>query len=462
MLRPGLKACVVSWLAATVLAGCGVVARQAEQSVDATLHVGGLGRAGRVIDREAQWARTAWRYVENNTDPDTGLVNGVDRSPVFTAWNAGDALAAVIAARELSIIDAREFDFRMSRLLGFLGTMDLSGGALPNKAYNAVTGKMVNFGNQPEDIGWSAVDIGRLMLWLKITGQRYSQFREYTDKVVLRWSFCEAIDDCGKLSGAARSNGQTYRYQEGRLGYEQLAGAGFAAWGFEARGSREVPATETVRIYGFPVSHDARDARVTGVATPVLTMPHVLMAMELGWDDAGGARRRDLADQVFRVQEERWRREHQFTARSDYQMREAPYVVLDAVFAAGYPWNTIAPDGKEHEKLALVSTRAAFGMWAVWPGDYTDRLVDAVRWLYDPDRGWYEGRLESGGLPQTNITLSTNAAVLETLLFKAKGRLYAAQGPDGYFQAQSGDVFRRLNRCLPAERPVCEMPKAPD
>jgi len=454
--RLGAAALMLSVLA--LLCGCGVAARLAEQSADAAERVASAGRTGRATTREMQWARTAWRYFENNTDPATGLVGGMDRTPVFTIWNAGDTLAALVAARELGVIDEREFDLRTSRLLGFLANMDLSGGALPHKAYNALTGKMVNFENRQDDIGWSAVDTGRLMLWLKITGQRHPRFREYTDKVVLRWAFCEVIDDCGKLTGASRSAGQTYRYQEGRLGYEQLAGAGFAAWGFDARISREFPATETVRIYGLPVRHDARDPRATGVPAPALTMPHVLMGMELGWDDAGGAARRQLAGELYQVQEERWRREHQFTARTDYQMREAPYVVLDSVFAAGYPWNTIGSDGKEYEKLAIVSTRAAFGMWALWPGAYTDRLIESVQWLYDMDRGWYEGRLEAGGQPLANITLATNAAVLETLLFKAKGPLYAREAVGGFFQAQTSDVFRRLNRCLPGERPACQMP----
>ena len=447
-----------------LLAGCGVVARGVEHVQGAGAHVGNIGRYGRLTNQELQWAKTAWRYVENNTNPDSGLVNGSDRMPLLTAWHAGDYLAALVAAREIGLIDERELDLRLSRLLGFLGSMDLSEGKLPNKAYNTITGKMVNFGNQPEDIGWSAVDIGRLLMWMKITGQRYPKFQEYLDKVALRWNYCEVIDDCGVLSGTARSKGQTSKYQEGRLGYEQLASAGFAAWGFNASLSGKTPKTEAVNILGLPVHYDARDARSSGVQTPVLTMPHVFMGMELGWrhpavqdsdPHATGPASRQLADEVYRVQEARYRKERVFTARSDYQLRTEPYQVLDAVFVAGYPWNTVGNDGKEYEKLALVSTRAAFGMWALWPTDYTDRLIEVVQSLYDPERGWFEGRLEASGAPQQNITLSTNAAVLEALLFKLKGQLYPAESASGYFQVQLADVFLRLNRCLPSERPIC-------
>ncbi|HEX7892168.1 MAG TPA: DUF3131 domain-containing protein [Ramlibacter sp.] len=445
MLSAGRRSCLAA-LASLPLAGCGLVARRPEGSANVTK---------RALTPEQQWARTAWRYVENNTDYETGLVNGQDREPVFTVWNAADALASVMAAHELGVIEAREFDLRLSRLLGFLGTMDLSGGRLPNKAYHAGSGKMVNFEGRPDDIGWSAVDIGRLMLWLRIVGQRHPRFAEYADQVALRWTFCDVIDDCGTLYGASRSGGQVQRYQEGRLGYEQLAAAGYAAWGFETREAASWARSEAFNIYGLPVRYDARDPRTTGAPAPVLTMPYVLMGIELGFREPTGMAK-PQADLVYRVQEERWKREGQLTARSDYQLRQAPWLVLDSVFAAGYPWNTVGSDGKEYERLALVSTRAAFGMRALWPGEYTRLLVERQRYLFDPDRGWYEGRYEQGGGPQANITLSTNAAVLEVLLYQAKGALYAPEARRGVFERRTGDPFQQLNRCTPPERSACK------
>ena len=434
------------------LAGCGALFR-----TDAS-RAGGTGTgaaAAAAVPSEQLWARIAWRYIENNTDYDTGLVNGVDRSPVFTAWNLADALAAVVAGHELDVIDTREFDLRLSRLLGFAATMDLSSGQMPNKAYHAASGKMVSFDGRPEDIGWSAVDAGRLLLWLRIVAQRHPRFAEYADKAVLRWTFCDAIDDCGTLYGTNRSGGQVQRYQEGRLGYEQLAAAGYAAWGFETRGAAGWANTQVANVDGVPIAYDARDPRTSGAQAPVLTMPWALMGLELGWRMPEGERARAQAERVLKVQEERWRREQQLTARTDYQTRQEPYVVLDAVYAGGYPWNTVAADGREYEKLALVSTRAAFAMWALWPGEYTQRLREGVQWLYDPDRGWYEGRFEAGGGPHANITLSTNAAVLEALLFKAKGALYAEQPRVGLFETRTGDVFQRPKRCTPPEREAC-------
>lgn len=431
--------------AAASLGGCGVLAGRAH----------GPAAAATPPSDPRQWARNAWRYLENNTDYDTGLVGGTDRAPVFTVANIADALAAIVAARELGVIDARESDLRLSRVLGFLGTMDLSGGQLPNKAYHAASGKMVGFDGREADIGWSAIDIGRLLLWLRIVAQRQPRFAEYAHQAVLRWSFCDVIDDCGTLYGSARDGAAVQRYQEGRLGYEQLAAAGFAAWGFDTRAAADGSRSEIAYVEDVPVRHDARDPRTTGTSDAVLSMPWVLQGIELGWRlPAGAAAARTQAQAVYRAQEARWRREGVLTARSDYQSRAAPYVVLDSVFANGYAWNTVAADGKEYPQLALVSTRAVFGFNALWPGAYAQQLLDAVRWLYDPDRGWFEGRYEAGG-PLANITLATNAAVLETLLFRARGPLFAPGSQPGLFERRTADVFEQLHHCTPAEREGC-------
>jgi hypothetical protein len=435
-----------------LLAGCGVVARRDRAASSA--RPGEVASAVPALsDTQYQWARTAWRYLENNTDYDSGLVNGMDRTPTFTMANAGDAIAATLAAHELKLIAAHEFDLRLSRLLGFLATMDLSQGKLPNKVYNSASGRMVGFENRPDDIGWSAVDIGRALLWLRIAGRRHPRFQEYTDKAVLRWTFCDALDACGALRGMARANGQVHTYQEGRFGYEQLAAAGYAAWGFDARGAA-TPAIAYANVEGQRLPHDSRDPRTSGAQAPLLTMPFVLSGLEYGWQAADGSSPlRDAARTVYAVQESRWRRERQLTARTDFQLREAPWVVLDSVWASGYAWNTIASDGKEHERLALVSVRAAFGLWALWPTDYTQALIEGVRWLYDADRGWFEGRYEQGGAPNTTITLATNAQVLEALWFKAAGAPLFGTEPakPGLFEATTGDPFQRLGRCWPGE-----------
>lgn len=72
------------------------------------------------------------------------------------------------AARELGIIDKAEFDRRMLKFLATLNKLDLFRNELPNKAYNTISGQKVNYQNKPGEIGFSALDIGRMLIWLKV------------------------------------------------------------------------------------------------------------------------------------------------------------------------------------------------------------------------------------------------------------------------------------------------------
>ena len=125
--------------------------------------------------QEMQWAQTAWKYFQNNTVPATGLVNSVDNYPASTLWDTSSYLMAVIAAQRLGIIDQTEFDARIFKALDTLAKLPLFEGKLPNKSYNTVSLKMVDYTNQPSEkgIGWSAIDIGRLLVPLNVLTWHY-------------------------------------------------------------------------------------------------------------------------------------------------------------------------------------------------------------------------------------------------------------------------------------------------
>src|SRR4029077_20888734 len=130
-----------------------------------------------------------------------------------------------------------------------------------------------------------------------------------------------------------------------------------------------------------------------------------LDGMELNWDRVEDRTSRDtehtdflmadLARRVYAVQEARWRQEHVLTARTDHPLSQTPFFVFDSIFVAGYPWNTISDHGEVFLDKSLVSTRAVFGLWALWRTGFTDELMHSARSardLYDPARGWFEGR----------------------------------------------------------------------
>lgn len=458
---------LLSLLALLILSttGCGVVVRNTLEGYNAVRdsELFYQGRHGKLTDAEKQWAKIAWNYFKNNTQSSTGLVNAVDGYPSTTMWHTADYLAALVAAHELELIGREEFDQRLSQLLHFLNSMKLFQERLPNKAYHTQSAALVNFENKPEELGWSALDLGRLLAWLAITKCRYPTYGEYIDKVVVRWVFCDVVGPAGNLQSGIKAGDRVELYREDRLGYEEYAAKGFQFWGFcTVKVSRPGLYDNSVNIYGMEIPNIISTPKESVQSSPVLSMGFLLDGMEFNWDRVNDLDNSDkhhsdpfmakLAEDIYKVQEARYEQEHIFTARTDHQLPEPPYFVYDSILAAGYPWNVISDSGRHLKDAATVATKAAFGMWGLWKTPYTLELIRAVSSVYNPERGWYEGRQERTGGYLYLLTCGTNSAVLETLLYKAKGRLLKCMEPPDYYQVYTHDPFKGQGHCFPQER----------
>ena len=463
--------------------GCGLAVRGTQKATKEIAHseLFWQGRHGELSEQELEWAKIAWKYFVNNYHADTGLVNGTDYFPPASVWNIADTVAATLSAHYLDLIDDYEFDHRITPLLEFLNSMPLSYGQMPNAFYAADTGEMSDGsgngfgagsdkekgkdGNLQEDrAGWSAVDIGRLLIWLQNLRSYAPQYGEYIDKAVLRWNFCKVIDDCGKLHGIHRNSNADppSRYPDEPLGYQEYAQMGYVAWGFPQR--KNPPALPTVRIYDVELPYSKEDSRNTGSSNPLVSTPYILQGLEFNWDQiddqssidsySSDHAAADLAQRIYTVQEKRYRYERIFTARTEHRRMSEPYVLYDAIFSDGYAWNTLTLEGELHSDAALVSTGAAFGMWALWQTSYTDGLMQLIRTLYDPERGWFEGRQEKDGAHDRTLSCATNAMVLEALYYKMHGKLYNVPEPQNYADIMLEDEFRRP-ACSPLDREEC-------
>jgi len=138
---------------------------------------------------ELQWAQTAWRYFENNYVPENGFVNSADKYPAATMWDTSSYLLGLIAARRLDIVNETEFDTRVSTLLKTLASMPLFEQQLPNKSYNANSIAMVTYDNEEtaRGIGWSAIDIGRVMVPLNVLVWHFPEHTAGVGKVLAHW-----------------------------------------------------------------------------------------------------------------------------------------------------------------------------------------------------------------------------------------------------------------------------------
>ena len=427
---PRVRSCVAAVVTVVVIAAGSL--RGAEPDVSAT-HP---GRNGALTPRELAMAKTAWAYFDDNYQPGTGLVNAASGFPSTTMWDTASYLGALVSAKELGLITAELFDQRVTKLLNTLKALPFFNDELPNKAYDTRTITKVNYDNRQGEVGFSALDLGRLLVWLKIVKERYPAYADAVDRFVLRWNVCNVIDSDGNMRGATVTKGgaRTFSYlQEGRLGYEEYAAKGFQLWGFDTAGASRHEPYGMTSIFGVDVPHDRRDSRWLGAHNYVVSENYVLDGLEFNWDlgsdrskddsvqsDAVG---RDFAERVYRVQEARFARTGILTARTEHQLDRAPYFVYDTIFTDGHPWLTIADDGTTHPEAAAVALKSAIGLWTLWNTPYTDRLFTMVSGLSNPHKGFFEGVYEDGRGTIKTFTANSNGVILESLLYKQQGKL---------------------------------------
>ena len=372
--------------------------------------------------QELAWAKTAWKYFQNNTISGTGLVNSVDNYNASTLWDTSSYLMAVISAQRLGIIDQTEFDARIGKALDSLTKMALFEGKLPNKSYNTISLQMVDYNNQPSEkgIGWSAIDIGRVLVPLNVLAWHYPQHTASVKKVMERWDTQPMLVK-GVLQGAVvKDDGETKYLQEGRLGYEEYAAKSFNLMGLDVSNSlRYTDFLTFVEISGIQVATDSRSAQQYGAHNYVVSEPYILDGVEFGWDHLS----QELAWRVYKAQEKRYAETGILTAVSEDNIDQPPYFVYNTVFTDGKIWNAISEKGDDASQFKTLSTKAAFGWHALYETDYTQKLVEKAATLADPERGWYSGMYEVSGQPNKAITANTNGIILEALAYKQGGKL---------------------------------------
>ena len=379
-----------------------------------------LPKPATLTEKEMEWARTAWAYFVNNTQPATGMVNSVDGYPSTTLWDTSSYLMAVIAAQRLGLIERDEFDRRISRVLASLTKAPLFEGKLPNKAYDTRTMAMVDYNNQPTDkgIGWSAIDIGRLLVPLNILVWQYPSHTNAVNQLLLAWDFDALLDEGVMVGAALAKNGEVQMVQEGRLGYEEYASKSLSLMGLDvSRALLYGDHLKYVDIYGVNVPTDSRVPERFHAHNYVVSEPYILDGIEYGWDETSS----EFAYRVYRAQEERFKHTGQLTAVSEDNIDQAPYFVYNTVFSSGKAWNTITEKGEDASSFRSISTKAAFGWHMLYRNDYTDRLMKTVERLAVPGKGWYSGLYEVTGKPNTSITANTNGIILEALCYRNVG-----------------------------------------
>lgn len=363
-------------------------------------------------------ADAAWAFVRRNYQPNTGLMVAHENYQFVTMWDVASTLAAYYAARDLGYLSDEEYRSRMTRVLQTLNGMALFDGAGFNKLYDSKSGAMADRAQHRTDAGygWSALDIGRLLVWLKLVEQRDSSLAPAVRQVVGRLALSKMVNG-GYLQGrdVDPETKQVESYPEGRVGYEQYAAEGFAAWGVQAAKALDFKANGAVKnVEGYTIIADKRGEDL------LTSEPFVMMGMELGWrtDDW-----RNVSRLVFDAQQQRFTKTGIMTMLSEDALPDPPaYFYYYLLYRDGHTFVVRTPTGGDAPaNVRWISTKAAFGWHALLPSDYTWNSLQSLRRASSDTRGWASGVYEHSKTSTGIMNLNTAAVVLESALYAKRG-----------------------------------------
>lgn len=402
-----------------VVAGAGCSNAQGAPSEALVERTAGLPAAptgGQVSETDRQLyrgaAEVAWRYMEAHYRPSTGLVDATPDWAYTTVWDIGGQLLAFHSARELGLLAPQEYDVRTRRTLETLEKVALFRDAAFNKVYSTRDGTAGD--GKRGATGWSSTDLGRLLVALHVLAEREPQYAEQARRIVQRLDMKQIVKD-GYLHGQLIGNsGKPWSFQEGRIGYEQYTAAGFERWGVDVRKAANVKLNaRPVKVNGVQLLADTRKL------DRLLSEPFIMMGVELGL--SGDLR--ELAQNVLRAQEARYRQTGQITMASEDAVAVAPhYFYYYCVYCSGKPFVVeVSSPGKSLNEPRWVSTKAAYGWHALMPDDYTSKAVAHVAPARDPKQGWASGVFEKTGKSTGTFDINTAALMLELAAYQVRG-----------------------------------------
>jgi len=127
-------------------------------------------------------AKSAWRFLDANYKPATGLVSATADWANTTIWDVGGQFLAFRSAKELGLLSQEEFDKRMNKALATLQKAPLYNNVAFNKVISTTTGGVGEGGVH----GFAATDLGRLLVALKILSVQEPQLKASIERVVKR------------------------------------------------------------------------------------------------------------------------------------------------------------------------------------------------------------------------------------------------------------------------------------
>lgn len=356
-------------------------------------------------------AKKAQFYFERNYRERTGFWDSVQGYPHTTMWDIASGIAATLALEGLELTGREETQRNLARTLKSLNALPLYRNTLPNREYSTKTalpsGRLsdtITNGN-----GWSALDIGRLLIWLKILTQQYPEFIPDVEQLTNKWQLDKAVHN-GTLYGTNYYKGKEYYRQEGRNGYLQYASRGFELFDYRLPHPNLEQYLLNVEISGTPISTDTRNV-------PFLTSdPYVLASIEFGRDDEW-----NQVDNFYDLHRSHSEKNGKLYSYAEDAMNKNPWFAYNNLYYYGKPWTSVSPSGKTIENPQIFSHKVAFGYSVLFDDSFSQQLFDTVLDNSLHSRSIPTGQYENGGM-NTAFNINTNSLILVALWYKQNGQ----------------------------------------
>lgn len=363
-----------------------------------------LSRNEKLLAKKAQY------YFDQNWNKKTGFTDSVQGYHHVTMWDVASDISAQFSLEGLGLQSEERTNEKLRKLLITLKSMPLYKDKLPNREYDTKTGKPSGRYSKAKTNGngWSALDVGRLLIWLHIIKQEKEELVPLVDNIVSKWSLASSVHNKTLYGTKLGKQSEHYR-QEGRLGYLQYAASGFALFGFDVSKSYQNESIEQVMINGIPFYIDARNM-------PFSTSdPYILTRLELGeftrwWEQL---------DTVYSLHKMKAEKTNKVWIFAEDAMNRTPWFAYNNLYFYGKSWLSTSAGGKPVENFQIFSNKAALGFGMIYDDQFANELVNQVI-----DNSLYSRSIPTGvysdGLENKSYNINTNSMVLSSLLFKIR------------------------------------------
>lgn len=336
---------------------------------------------------EAIWARVAWQYYVNNTQPN-GLANASDGEPWLSLWSVGSYLFATAAAEQLNIISADEFDERVSTAVFTLGQLPLNDKGLPAAYYHADTLKILG---KPDA---SAIGLSRLLTALQTLLWRYPQHAAAIRDLLSVWRTAALIENNTQSQAAVPLHHWTLADDEQRdtFGYRLYASHTLrlidSAAGLAVTNPPE--GQKMIDLDGVMVPDEGLRTP-WGKQTSLISLPYLLTGLELGFD----AQSAEIAWRIMQIQQRRHGlRAPKPPVSTDYA-EPAPGEVMEAIQASGIEYTIFFYNPNIHPQKEYLIRKEENIRFAEKHGvPFVDADYDTDNWFerakgmeWEPERG---------------------------------------------------------------------------